>query len=223
MVAELACPSCGAPVPLRSAAMPYAVCSYCQTVIVRQDDGLRDIGKSAVLPFDVSPIQLGTTGNADGQPFEVVGRVRWGWSDGSWNEWLLALRDGSYRWLGEAMGQFQLLREDESVYADPLLKAFDSGQPIMLGETLRAGGTTFAAADIKQAKCLGGEGDLPFPTPAGMEMASVDFRSESGESLSVQRDPQGMSAYLGRYVSLEDLTARNLRVIDGWTVPETLR
>jgi hypothetical protein len=220
---ELACPSCGAPVPLRSAAMPYAVCAYCQSVIAREGDGLRDMGKSAVLPFDVSPIQLGTTGTADGQPFEVVGRVRWGWSDGSWNEWLLACRDGSYRWLGEAMGQFMLLTEREDAYADPLLAAFERGEPVALGARLTVGGVTYAAADIKQATCLGGEGDLPFATPAGMVMANVDFRSETGGSISIQRDPQGMSVYEGRYVELADLRPARLRVIDGWTLPDGLK
>ena len=67
--AELSCPSCGAPVPLVSAAVPYAVCSHCQTLILREGDDLKAIGKSAVLPFDVSPIQIGTRGTADGQRF----------------------------------------------------------------------------------------------------------------------------------------------------------
>jgi hypothetical protein len=113
-MANNACPQCGAPVPMRSGGMPYAVCSYCQTVIAR--DGMRDIGKAAVLPYDISPIQLGT-GVVDGARFTVVGRVRWGWADGAWNEWLLQLSDGTTRWLGEAMGQFQILTEREDVPA----------------------------------------------------------------------------------------------------------
>src|SRR4030095_12274072 len=93
------CPSCGAALPLRSAALPYVVCAHCQTVVLRGDQGLEEIGKSAVLPFDGSPLMLGTMGKAGGSGFVVVGRVRWGWTDGSWNEWLLAGDDGRHRWL----------------------------------------------------------------------------------------------------------------------------
>lgn len=220
---DISCPSCGAQVPLRSAALPYVVCPYCQSVVSRQGAELREIGKAAVLPFDVSPIQLGATGEADGVPFEVIGRVRWGWADGSWNEWLLAARDGSVRWLGEAMGQFQLLTERPEAMEAFLLKGFAEGQDLANGDQARIGATSYVASDIKQAACLGGEGDLPFPTPADWTMTSVDFKSEDGKSLSVQRDSQGTSAYEGRYVELAELKPKNLRAIDGWAMPEALK
>ncbi len=217
------CPSCGAPIELRSAAMPYSVCPYCQTVVMHQGDQVSEVGKAATLPFDVSPIQLGTTGTADGVGFEVIGRVRWGWSDGSWNEWLLQGTDGQHRWLGEAMGMFQYLAEKPEAMQDPLLQEFAAGGILDPGEQAVVGGITFSVSDIKQATCLGGEGDLPFPTPADWTMVSVDFKGKTGESLSVQRDAQGTSAYEGRYLELAALAPRNLRQIEGWTVPEALR
>ena len=218
----VSCPSCGAEIPLRSAAMPYAVCAYCQTVAMREGEELREIGKAAALPFDVSPLQLGTVGEADGVTFDVVGRVRWGWSDGSWNEWLLRGTDGQHRWLGEAMGQFQLLSEKPDAMGNALLQGFASGQAIAPGDVVKLGGTSYIAADIKEAACLGGEGDLPFPTPADWTMTSVDFKSTDKGSLSVQRDAQGTSAYEGRYVELAELKPRNLRAIEGWAMPEGL-
>ena len=222
-MAALNCPSCGAEMPLRSAAMPYSVCAYCQSVVMRQGDQLQEVGKAAALPFDVSPIQLGTTGELDGVRFEAVGRVRWGWTDGSWNEWLLQCSDGKERWLGEAMGMFQYLTEKPDAMMDPLLQRFAAGGPIALGEQALVDGIAFAASDIKEATCLGGEGGLTFPTPADWTMVSVDFKGKTGESLSVQRDGQGTGAYEGRYVSLADLKPRNLRQIEGWTLPETLK
>ena len=215
---ELACPSCGAPVPLRSAAMPYAVCGHCHSVLLREGDGLDLIGKSAVLPFDVSPIQLGTTGSIDGVAFEVAGRVRWSWTDGSWNEWLLSCSDGQARWLSEAMGQFMVLAERPDLLADPLLTGFAAGDPIRVGDRLG----DYGAADVKQVECLGGEGDLPFPTPTDWTMTSVDFKSPGGAALSVQRDAKGVSAYAGRYVTLRELAPKNLRPIEGWSLPAGL-
>jgi len=95
-VSDNLCPQCGAPVPVRGGGLPYAVCAYCQTVIAR--DGMAEIGTAASLPEDVSPIQLGTGGVVDGARFSVVGRVRWGWADGAWNEWLLQTSDGQALW-----------------------------------------------------------------------------------------------------------------------------
>lgn len=223
MVAQLSCPSCGADVPVRSAALPYVVCSYCQTLLVRKGDGLDAIGKSAVLPFDVSPLQLATAGTVDGQSFTIVGRVRWGWSDGSWNEWLLECGDGRQRWLGEAMGTFMLTEERADLMASSAASKFAAGEQVAIGYEISVGGETFTAADIKEAHCLGGEGDLPFPTPTGWTMTSVDFRSESGAAISLQRDKEETHAWLGRYVDLAELKPVNLRTIDGWSIPVGLR
>ncbi len=219
--AELSCPSCGAPVPLVSAALPYAVCGHCQTLILREGDDLKAVGKSAVLPFDVSPIQIGTRGTADNQRFEVIGRVRWGWSDGSWNEWLLQVGAGT-AWLGEAMGLYVITAEAPELLETPLGRQFAGGGDVPLGATIDVAGAHFTATDIKQAHSLGGEGQLPFPCPADWTMTNIDFRSEAGGALSLQRDGNGVSAWLGRYVSLEDLNPAHLRKIVGWHMPDTM-
>lgn len=215
-MADNLCPQCGAPVPTRGGGMPYAVCAYCQTVIAR--DGMRDLGKAALLPYDISPIQLGTGFALDGARVSVVGRVRWGWADGAWNEWLLQGTDGSTRWLGEAMGQFQLLEERADLASHPLLSG-----ALRVGDALDVDGHVLTASDVKEVTCLGGEGDLPFPTPADWRMTSVDFRNPDGMALSVQRDGVGVSAYSGRYVELADLKPSRLRSVEGWAVPEALK
>jgi hypothetical protein len=222
-MAQVLCPSCGAPVARRLAAMPYAVCSYCHSIMVFGGAGeAGTVGAAAHLPADMSPIQLGTGGVADGARFMAVGRVRWGWADGAWNEWLLALADGSYLWLGEAMGQFQLLEEREDVAHHPDLAAFAQGAAIARGAELQVDGRRFVAIDIKQVACLGGEGDLPFPCPANWTMTSIDYREPKGGALSVQRDARGVSVYAGTYVDLADLSPTHLRRLDGWALPAAL-
>ncbi len=222
-MAELPCPSCGAPVPVRSAALPYVTCAYCQTLIRREGEALSAIGKSAVLPFDVSPIQLGSAGRFSLIRFRVVGRVRWGWSDGSWNEWLLDCSDGTPRWLGEAMGSFMLTAEQPDLLERRELAGFAAGGPLHLRTRLAIEGEVYVACDIKEAKCLGSEGDLPRPTPEGTPLTSVDFRGTAGGFLSVQRDAEGVSAWRGNAVDLAALNTVDLRQIEGWTIPAALR
>lgn len=223
MTGELPCPSCGAPVPVRSAALPYVTCPYCQTLIRRHGDGLEAIGKSAVLPFDISPVQLGTSGGFAAIRFSVVGRVRWGWSDGSWNEWLLDCSDGKQRWLGEAMGSFMLTEEFPDLLTRPELAPFAKGSAVARGLTLTLGDEEFEASDIKTAQCLGSEGDLPRPTPAGTALLSVDFRGTKGGVLSLQRDSEGASAWMGSGLDLAQLNPKNLRQLDGWTIPAGMK
>ena len=223
MQPTLSCPSCGAAVPVRSSALPYVTCGYCQTLIRREGDNIEAIGKVAVLPFDVSPLQLGTTGHWRGTRFTLVGRVRWGWSDGSWNEWLAEGDDGKHRWLGEAMGQYLISEEYPALLDQPAIAAFAAGEAMAPGTVATVGELLFEASDIKEAECLGSEGDLPFATPIGRMMTNVDFRSPTGDGLSVQRDETGTTAWLGDFLELQQLAPKNLRMIEGWSIPAALQ
>ncbi|EIZ81162.1 hypothetical protein WSK_0107 [Novosphingobium sp. Rr 2-17] len=215
------CPSCGALLPERSA-LPYATCAYCQSLILRTGLTIEDVGKVAVLPPDVSPIELGTSLLVEGLKLTVIGRVRWGWPDGAWNEWLLDGGDGTERWLGEAMGAFMLTAAQPALLKQPAIASFAQGGEIALGTQLVFEGVTLTAIDIKQAQCLGSEGDLPFPTLPGRIMTSIDFRGPNREAMSLQRDERGVSAWLGYYSDLASLSPANLRVLEGWDMPHGL-
>ncbi|MBY0373905.1 MAG: DUF4178 domain-containing protein, partial [Bryobacteraceae bacterium] len=96
------CPNCGAPVQFRFAQAVQTVCAYCQSVLVRHDVNLEDVGKKAVPLVDSSPIQLGTEGIVQNRPFVVVGRICYEYPAGRWNEWHLVFSDGSSGWLSDA-------------------------------------------------------------------------------------------------------------------------
>jgi hypothetical protein len=178
------------------------------------------LGKAAELPFDVSPIQIGTHGRFGQQGFEVIGRVRWGWTDGSWNEWLLLFDDGSNAWLGEAMGQYMLLRERAlETVEDIIIQSLTKGSRIPIGTEVELDDEVLIVSDARQATCIAAEGELPFTAPAGWTIFSADFRSPSGRCASLQRDGDKADFYDGRYVSLAELNPGNLRELEGWRLP----
>ena len=209
--------------PVRGASLPYATCPYCQTLILRQGLNVEEVGKVAILPFDVSPIQLGTTLGAEGRRLTVVGRVRWAWDGGSWNEWLAMADTGAQFWLAEAAGTFMLTAEWPHLLDLPEVQAFANGAAISTGDVIEVEGRQLFASDVKQVECLGSEGDLPIPTRIGTRMTSVDFRSPGGEVLSLQRDERSTTAWFGDSWDLIGLKPGNLRAIEGWTIPGEMR
>src|SRR5579859_6266708 len=98
------CPSCGAEVEFKSTLSVFSVCPFCHSTLVRRDLKLETLGKMAELPEDMSPFQVGTAGKFEGHPFELLGRVRLAWDDGSWNEWFAQFSNGREGWLAEAQG-----------------------------------------------------------------------------------------------------------------------
>jgi len=217
---KLPCPNCGAEVTFRSSALPTRVCDYCRTMLVRSDEGVAMAGQAAALPFDISPVQTGMRGSFEGRPFEVIGRIRWGWTDGSWNEWMLLFGDGSSAWLGEAMGQFMLTWERPlTEIRAKAVRALAAGEEVAIGTKAQIDGETLIVADAREARCIAAEGELPFTAPPGWTIFSVDFRAPSGRCASLQRDGSDAHFYDGRYVTLAELQPAGLRRIEGWQVP----
>src|SRR5689334_14088345 len=98
------CPQCGAPVTLGSAIAVFTVCEHCRSMVVVRGAGAEVIGVMAALPPDLSPFQVGTRGVWKRKGFEVVGRVRVEWAEGSWNEWCILYDATTVGWLAEAQG-----------------------------------------------------------------------------------------------------------------------
>lgn len=216
----LPCPNCGAPVTFRSAAMPNRVCDHCRSMLVRSDDGVGIAGEQAALPFDVSPIQIGTRGRFDGNPFEVIGRVRWSWTDGAWNEWLCLFEGDRHGWLSEAMGQLMMTFERSLADAGSAeLTRIARGSPAIPGRRVELDGEELTIADAREVSCIAAEGELPFTALPGWTIYSVDLKAASGRAASLQREGGEAWFYDGHYVTLADLRPQGLRAIEGWAMP----
>lgn len=184
---------------------------------MRRDGSLHTIGRVADVPDDVSPLQLGTLGHDGDDRFELIGRTRWRWSGGGWSEWLMLYGEGTHGWLAEAMGRFMLMQEVvDPVAAQPFQHLRSSSN---LGQEVSFGGRVFTLADIKEAVCVGSEGELPFTTRAGQTVRNLDFVSDDGACANMQTVDGVTSVYVGRYVTLEALRPERLRLIDGWRKP----
>ncbi|HEY5995112.1 MAG TPA: DUF4178 domain-containing protein [Gallionellaceae bacterium] len=212
------CPSCGAEVVFMSNLSVYAVCKYCSSMVVRHDMDVESIGKMAALPDDMSPFQIGTQGYYQGTNFSLVGRMKIGWQDGSWNEWFMATDDGRRGWLAEAQGFYAVCFETDPPPVDFAHKAIaDQKNPgKFVGSTLVLANQKLRVVDSKKATCIGSEGELPFAAPQGRVTVSVDLLGPRGEFGCVEIETGKQRAFIGRYVEWKELRCSNIRQFDGW-------
>jgi hypothetical protein len=219
-VLDANCPNCGAAVRFRSADLPVKVCDYCRSSLTRTGDVLQAMGKIAEVPEDVSPLQIGVRGVDDGKGFELIGRVRWRWTDGGWNEWLALFEDGSTAWIGEAMGRYMLTREiDHNGMRTAVVRNLRDDREVPLGTEAVIDGVKYRVTDVKEATCAGGDGELPFSTPTDLTMKSIDLMAADGRCASIQKERGEILVYAGRYLSLAEMKATGLRAFEGWPMP----
>ncbi len=212
------CPTCGAEIVFRTSITSYAVCPYCRTMVVRQDEGIRNIGTMAALPDDMSPFQIGTEGYYKGVHFGIVGRMKMGWEDGNWNEWFIVADNGRRGWLAEAQGFYAPCYDitEGFDWASLGMPVKDLAQGSSLGKEVAFNRTTYKIVDIKEAVCIGSEGELPFQAPQGRKTESIDLVHDNGMFGSIEISSDGMHAFEGSYVEWADLRCSNVRKLEGW-------
>ena len=181
-------------------------------MVVRHDVNIEAIGQMAQLPPDLSPLQLGVRGKIDGEDFHIIGRVRLGYDEGTWNEWCALFPDERTGWIAEAQGFFMVSFEI-AVPADFPTRADE----LRVGADVTLGDQAYAVVDRKHTTCLGGEGELPFVAQPERRATSVDFTGPDGRFANAEFSEDGTRLFVGRYARFDELNFFNLRVVPGWS------
>lgn len=206
---KLSCPSCGAEVEFRSKASVFSVCSFCHSTLVRHDINMEVLGRMSGLQDDLTPLQIGTKGVFDGQPFELIGRLKVGYEDGTWNEWY-ALSGDKVGWLAEAQGFYAFCYPVTGIQA-PDINRMVPRSPVYIEQVGQ-----MQVEDARNVHCLFSEGELPFNAGLGRKSFSVDLTGSNLAMATVEYAPDETRIFAGRYQDFDDFQFQNLREIDGW-------
>ena len=205
------CPQCGAPVPFQSSIAVFAVCEHCRSMVVPRGASAERLGEMAELPPDLSPLQIGTRGTWSGVAFELIGRLRVEWEEGSWTEWSAVFADGRTGWLAETQGFFTVSFAQDGHGSLPSPRELKAGTPLQIAER------AFHVVDVKKVVHIVAEGELPFIAPPGSKRVSADLMASDGSFATIDSFPDSEpELYLGAYATFEALSFSNLRPVPGW-------
>jgi hypothetical protein len=204
------CPNCGAQIKFLWSSAIQTTCEFCRSILIRRDVDLERVGEIADLPPDSSPIQISTEGVFSGKPFVVIGRILYGYEQGSWNEWHMMFNDGRSGWLSDAQ-----LAYDVSFLSTPPGPLPGKGS-IVVGNKFQWGGAEYDATAITTAHYKGVQGELPFEYWDKSEVLFVDLRAVDGRFGTIDYSEDKPLLFLGQSVEFDDLRLKNLREFEGW-------
>ena len=164
----LKCPSCGGPLPIEHRFVRMVACHYCGTTSEVTDHGLDPTGKTAKLVDLPTRFRVGQSGKLRGRPFRVLGRVRYGYDEGVWDEWYLAFEDGDAGWLEEEEGEYTLSR------AERLRTPAPPFEEVRVGTRFDVNGYPFFVTERCRARVAGAEGQLFFRAVPGRPVNFVE-------------------------------------------------
>ncbi len=166
----LNCPSCGAMLELKYHHSKMVVCGYCGQTSFINANSLTAVGTPILLADYGSVVAVGKRGKIKGKSFEVLGRLRFDYEDGFWDEWLVRFGSDAEEtqcWLQEDEGEFTLFREQNL----PISATYNDFQ---VGTATTIANHTVFITEKNTAVVNGGEGELPFQVIAGEKADFVD-------------------------------------------------
>lgn len=198
---EFECPSCGGPIKRSKPGSKTLACPFCGQTSHLNADSLEAVGNKHLLIDYGSSLSLGQQAQLDSRDLLILGRLRFEYDDGFWDEWYVTfLDDGSEAWIQEDDGSFVLFKQEKEVsrgldYASIKVGTFD---------TLGGNWDKVFVTEKHRARIQGGEGELPFRIVPGEQVDFVDAIWQ-GRILSVELMPDENVLFVGVPFNLQAL------------------
>ncbi len=192
------CPSCASPMQARSPDILAVACASCGTVVDAADPSYKILSRVMRRRDEIRKLRLplGSKGNLDGKPVEVIGHlVRRARIEGIaylWSEYLLAAEHGTYRWLTEYNGHWNVV--------DVLSRPPTSNSVIEV-DSLRYDGELFKHfSTTPLAEVVQIDGEFTWRVKYGEANRVVDYVAPP-RMLSKETSNNDLNWSLGRYVA----------------------
>ena len=197
---QVNCPRCGAPHPIKNPGVVMVQCEYCGELFAWNAEGIHSAGQQSLLVEGFTRLYRGAQGSIGQERFEVLGRVRYDFGQGFWDEWFLTMQSGQSAWLTED--------DHQLAWQTPITWQFQaSPEAYRPGQRLSVEGIEYVIHEVGHAKCLGVEGSLPRSIVPGHAYRYADATSPDGRfTLGLEFDDNPPSAYVGHWLAHEGLS-----------------
>ena len=160
--------------------------------MVLRDEKLQSNGTQSRLAQGYSRFYSGAVGTVGDVRFQVLGRVRYAFANGFWDEWYIKHEDGTGFWITEDNYSFAIQRLHN--LPDPLMPL----KHYKIGDDITVDGRDYQVSEIGKAECLGIEGEVPkeiLATESYMyiDAISYDGTHTLGVSMTMETGPQQYS------------------------------
>ena len=115
------CPSCAAELDKKIKSTKHIVCEYCYSSLFFEDDSIQNLGVMAEVIDEPSILQLNIDFEYRGWNFVPIGRVRYDYGRGWWDEWYVMDTKGETKWISVDEGQIAIEEKEERIENSPIV------------------------------------------------------------------------------------------------------
>ncbi len=199
------CPSCAAELDKKIKYSKHIICKYCYSSIFLDDDSVKNLGKMAQLIDEPSIFTMGKYFEYRDWKFIPIGRVRYDYGRGWWDEWYVTDSSGETKWISVDEGNIAIEKKTNE-NENPIISFDDLSIGESLTLTLEKKSYTFSIIEKKRCKCVAAEGELPFEIIPNEEFNYVDLLANGGTAATIEMFDDGtQDIFLGSWIDSFDI------------------
>jgi ribosomal protein S27AE len=184
------CPQCGDTLEIHFKYSKIIKCSSCSSSIFLEDDQTRLIGESSVLSPEPSVIRLHNAFDYQNKTYMPLGKIRYSYGRGFWEEWFLKSESNKEYWLSIDEGDFVL---EEKIELPLPIKA---SKDLHLGK--RYG--QYVVTQKGEGRCIGFEGELPKTIQIGEVHDYIHLSQGGGKLVTLEFTQNTIETFKGQWI-----------------------
>ena len=184
------CPQCGDKLELHFKWTKLVSCSSCKSSIFLEDDGSFNIGEQSSLSPEPSLIELHIPITIENKSYLPLGKIRYSYGRGFWEEWFLTDNQNQKFWLSIDEGDF-VIQEKATIklpFSNPLSAKVGN----------KYGG--YLVSERGTGKCVGFEGELPELIKIGESHFYLHLNVGEGKLITVEVTAQKTETFVGQWI-----------------------
>lgn len=193
------CPQCGDKLNIYFQYTKLVKCPSCSSSIFLEDESVKLIGQSAVLSPEPSLIQLQSIFKLQGKTFTALGKIRYSYGRGFWEEWFLKDTQNREFWLSIDEGDFVL--EEKNKRALP----FKDFSNFKVGS--RHG--KYLVTEKGEGVCMGFEGELPEEIKLNEKHQYIHLSEGGGNLVTLEFSETSKQTFKGKWIDPLEIEVLN--------------
>lgn len=184
------CPQCGNALALHFKYTKLVKCASCNASIFIEDDSVKQVGERSTLSPTPSLIELYKPFKLQGQTFLPLGKIRYSYGRGFWEEWFLNDEHNKAYWLSIDEGDFVL---EEKV---KLSLPFKSTTQFKVGSSYG----DYLVTEKGEGVCQGFEGELPERIKLNEKHQYIHLTEGYGKLLTLEFTEGSTQTFRGEWI-----------------------
>lgn len=193
------CPQCGDRLEVHFKYSKLIKCRSCNSTIFLEDDAVKFIGKSSALSPEPSLIQLYKPFKYRNKTYTPLGKIRYGYGRGFWEEWFLKDEKNKEFWLSIDEGDFVL--QEKVKIALP----FNSSSKFTLGSKYGK----YLVTEKGEGVCIGFEGELPQNINTHQKHQYIHLSLGHGRLVTIEFTKDEIETFRGEWIDPLEIEVAN--------------